>query len=67
MKILSFYIIVKGHKVRKFESANALHRYINIKKLPLSAVIQLKEDDKVVGEILVKRYLTLTKNEKSRM
>lgn len=55
-----FYILDKGKRMR-FESANELHDYITTHKLSAKAVIQLKEDKNVIGEMKVVRYIQLSK------
>jgi hypothetical protein len=52
-----FYIFSKGRRILKFTTANELVQFIKNHNLPKDANIILKEDDVVVGKILVTRFL----------
>jgi len=60
---LTFYIRIKGHRMLKFDTAEALEQYVKSTPLPPRAVILLKNStDNIVGEISVKKYLELEKS-----
>jgi hypothetical protein len=58
---LFFYIKAKGRRCLKFDSASELDEYIKTHKLPADAFIVFMEDDKPIGNLLIKNYLHFEK------
>lgn len=64
---LHFLIVSKGRKNLRFDEGSILDQFIkNKKSFPPDAKIIFKNDDKIVGEMLVSRYIELSKNEANK-
>lgn len=59
---LSFYIVSKGRREKRFDSATELDCYVKSHKLPKSSIIELRLGKIVSGSISVQNYLNLEKN-----
>jgi len=63
MKI-TFYILIKGRRPLRFDSASLLADYVKGRKISSKALIEMRNDDKPVGIISIKKYLELEKSTK---
>jgi len=61
--ILTFYINIEGHRKLKFNTASGIDSYVRTTKIQPGAMIELYNDDKKIGELLVSKYLQMLKND----